>query len=84
MYLGRVIGTVVATRITPGLEGSKLLLVTPLDHRLARTGNDQVDAASLLAFRRETGPGPASDDRNPVFLHALEPRHEVASLETRH
>lgn len=32
MYLGRVIGTVVATRKTPGLEGIKLLMVQPLDH----------------------------------------------------
>ena len=32
MYLGRVIGTVVATRKTPGLDGIKLLLVQPLDH----------------------------------------------------
>lgn len=31
MYLARVIGTVVATVKYPGLEGAKLLLVTPLD-----------------------------------------------------
>jgi ethanolamine utilization protein EutN len=32
LYLGRVIGTVVATCKTPGLEGIKLLMVQPLDH----------------------------------------------------
>ena len=32
MYLGRVIGTVVATRRVPGLDGIKLLVVQPLDH----------------------------------------------------
>ncbi len=31
MYLGRVIGTVVATQKSEGLEGVKLLLVQPLD-----------------------------------------------------
>lgn len=33
MYLGRVIGTVVATRKYTGLEGVKLLIVEPMDHR---------------------------------------------------
>jgi ethanolamine utilization protein EutN len=49
MYLGRVIGTVVATRIYEGLAGSKLLLVTPLDHRLERTGDDQVAVDTVRA-----------------------------------
>ena len=31
MFLGRVVGTVVATQKYPGLEGCKLLLVEPLD-----------------------------------------------------
>ena len=35
MHLGRVIGTVVAERISKGLEGQKLLIVEPLDHKLA-------------------------------------------------
>ncbi len=34
MHLGRVIGTVVATQIFPGLRAYKLLLVQPLDHDL--------------------------------------------------
>jgi ethanolamine utilization protein EutN len=34
MYLGRVVGTVVATQKYEGLEGQKLLLVQPLNHRL--------------------------------------------------
>src|SRR3954449_4972438 len=49
MYLGRVIGTVVATRIYEGLEGRKLLLVTPLDHTLERTGDDQVAVDTVRA-----------------------------------
>lgn len=32
MYLGRVIGTCVATRKIEGLEGQKLLVVRPEDH----------------------------------------------------
>lgn len=49
MYLGRVIGTVVATRIYEGLEGQKLLLVTPIDHQLQRTGDDQVAVDTVRA-----------------------------------
>jgi ethanolamine utilization protein EutN len=49
MYLGRVIGTVVATQKYEGLEGKKLLLVTPLDHGLARNGDDQVAVDTVRA-----------------------------------
>lgn len=49
MYLGRVIGTVVATRACEGLEGKKLLLVTPLNHRMERTGDDQVAVDTVRA-----------------------------------
>lgn len=49
MYLGRVIGTVVATQIYEGLAGSKLLLVTPLDHALSRTGDDHVAVDTVRA-----------------------------------
>ncbi len=49
MYLGRVIGTVVATQKCAGLEGKKMLLVTPLDHRLARSGDDQVAIDTVRA-----------------------------------
>ena len=52
MYLGRVIGTVVATRVYEGLEGKRYLLVTPLDHKLGRTGDDQVAVDTVRA-----GPG---------------------------
>ncbi|HUH04863.1 MAG TPA: EutN/CcmL family microcompartment protein [Kofleriaceae bacterium] len=38
MYLGRVIGTVVADRKAEGLVGSKLLLVQPLDDQLRANG----------------------------------------------
>ncbi len=49
MYLGRVIGTVVAERKYEGLEGKKLLVVTPLDHDLQRTGDDQVAVDTVRA-----------------------------------
>ena len=39
MYLGRVIGTVVATVKYEGLEGRKLLVVQPVDHDGNPTGN---------------------------------------------
>lgn len=42
MYLGRVIGTVVATRKADGLEGQKLLLVQPLDVDQKPAGGIQV------------------------------------------
>jgi ethanolamine utilization protein EutN len=38
VYLGRVVGTVVANRIAEGLGGAKLLLVQPLDDQLADNG----------------------------------------------
>lgn len=53
MYLGRVIGTVVATRAYEGLAGQKLLVVTPLDHRLERTGEDQVAVDTVRAGQGE-------------------------------
>jgi len=39
VYLAKVIGTVVAERKYPGLEGPKLLLVQPVDH-LGRAAAD--------------------------------------------
>ena len=51
MYLGRVIGTVVATRKAEGLEGKKLLLVTPLNHKRERAGDDQVAVDTVRAGR---------------------------------
>ena len=52
MYLGRVIGTVVATRKYSGLDGAKLLIVEPLDHRLAQNGEPHVAVDTVRA-----GPG---------------------------
>ena len=42
MYLGRVIGTVVATTKAQGLEGVPLLMVLPLKETLAVAGDAQV------------------------------------------
>ena len=52
MYLGRVIGTVVASRKYPGLEGVPLLFVEPLDDKLRKTGEPQVAADAT----RQAGP----------------------------
>lgn len=42
MYLGRVIGTCVATRKCEGLEGIKLLVVQPLARDRSPSGEPQV------------------------------------------
>ncbi len=52
MYLGRVVGTVVAERKAEGLEGKRLLVVTPLDQRGKITGDHQVAVDTVQA-----GPG---------------------------
>ncbi|MCB9557307.1 MAG: EutN/CcmL family microcompartment protein [Deltaproteobacteria bacterium] len=49
MHLGQVIGTVVAERKYPGLEGIKLLLVQPLDHQRKPTGEAIVAADTVRA-----------------------------------
>ncbi len=51
MYLGRVIGTVVAERKYEGLEGKKLLVVTPLDHTGRATGDPHVAVDTVRAGR---------------------------------
>lgn len=49
MYLGRVIGTVVASRKAEGLEGAKLLLVQPLDDELRPAGPVQAAVDTVKA-----------------------------------
>ena len=44
MQLARVVGTVVATRKEPNLQGLKLLLVRPIDEEGHETGNVVVSA----------------------------------------
>lgn len=53
MQLARVIGTVVATIRTPGLEGVKLLLVQPLDRHQQPVGSQLVAADAV----HMAGPG---------------------------
>jgi ethanolamine utilization protein EutN len=53
MQLARVIGTVVATVKTPGLEGVKLLVIQPLDRSLKPTGGQLVAADAI----HMAGPG---------------------------
>lgn len=52
MYLGRVIGTCVASRKYEGLEGVKLLVVQPLDRRREPKGRPQIACDTVKA-----GPG---------------------------
>ena len=65
MYLGRVIGTVVATQVVPGLTGEKLLLIQPTDHTGKPSGAVEVavdgsnaagtgDLVSLVGSREAT------------------------------
>ena len=49
MQLARVVGTVVATRKEPRLEGLKLLLVKPLDDEGRETGSTVVAADAVGA-----------------------------------
>lgn len=53
MNLGRVIGTVVATRKYSGLEGVKLLIVQPLNHNRESTGEPIIMADSTQAGEGE-------------------------------
>lgn len=49
MYLGKVLGTVVATRRVPGLDGARFLLVQPLDHASQPTGPVEVSVDRVSA-----------------------------------
>jgi ethanolamine utilization protein EutN len=49
MYLGRVIGSVVATRKCEGLEGKKLLIVEPSNHRFQKIGDAHVAVDTVRA-----------------------------------
>ena len=49
MHLGRVIGTVVSSTKTPGLEGVKFLIVQPLDQDQMEVG-EPVVAADCVAM----------------------------------
>jgi ethanolamine utilization protein EutN len=52
MYLGRVLGTVVCERKYEGLEGKRLLVVQPLDHKREPMGTPEVAVDTVSA-----GPG---------------------------
>ena len=49
MYLGRVIGSVVASHKVEGLEGHKLLLVQPLDEARQPNGDKHVAVDTVRA-----------------------------------
>lgn len=52
MFLGRVIGQVVATIKAPGLEGAKLLVVQPLD-----AAGELLGAPVVACDQAQAGPG---------------------------
>ena len=52
MYLGRVVGSVVAQTRSEGLAGQKLLLVQPVDHEKKDSGGLEVAVDTVRA-----GPG---------------------------
>jgi ethanolamine utilization protein EutN len=47
MHLARVQGSVVASTITPGLEGTRLLIIQPLNRRLEPRGGAVVAADAV-------------------------------------
>jgi ethanolamine utilization protein EutN len=49
MYLGKVIGTVVAERKVTGLERQRLLVVQPLDHQRQPAGAPEVAVDTVSA-----------------------------------
>jgi ethanolamine utilization protein EutN len=49
MFLGKIVGTAVATMKSPGLAGVKLLLVQPVNKHLQPTGGLQVAADATQA-----------------------------------
>lgn len=53
MYLGEVLGTVVASRKVDGLEGKKLLLVQPVDEERRPVGAKQVAVDTVRAGEGE-------------------------------
>ncbi len=54
MFLGHVIGKVVATRKDPSLTGIRLLVVQPVDHERKEVGDPLVAADVISAGQGET------------------------------
>jgi ethanolamine utilization protein EutN len=53
MYLGKVLGTVVCERKYEGLEGTRLLVVQPLDHTQKAAGPAEVAVDTVSARRND-------------------------------
>lgn len=74
MQLARVVGTVVATRKEPSLQGLKLLVVRPIDEEGRESGNAVVSADAVGAGPDEivliaagsSARQTASTDKKPV------------------
>ena len=53
MYLGEVIGTVVCERKCEGLQGKRLLIVQPVDHRRQPSAPPEVAVDTVSARRKD-------------------------------
>ncbi len=68
MNLARVIGTVVATQKSEGLEGRRLMVVQLLDHALRPVGRPQIAADAV-----QSGPG--------ELVHTVQSREAALAFE---
>lgn len=72
MYLGRVVGTVVCERKYEGLEGKRLLIVQPVDHRGEPSGPPEVAVDTVSARSQDlvylVGSREASLALDPTFV----------------
>ena len=72
MYLGQVIGTVVCERKYQGLEGKRLLIVQPVDHRRQPSGPPEVAVDAVSARQKDlvylVGAREASLALDPSFV----------------
>ena len=78
MYLGEVIGTVVCERKYEGLQGKRLLIVQPVDHRRQPSAPPEVAVDTVSARRKDLVylVGASEAAKTDYYVHqalALEP-----------
>ena len=73
MRLARVVGRIVATQKDPGLTGSKLLIIQPLDSGMAPRGGTLLAADSVGAGAGETVLYVRGREASHAFLPASVP-----------
>ena len=74
MRLARIVGTVVATRKNPKLEGAKLLLARPVDQAGEPTGAAQLARSRTDSPWREAPMAPARVPPIRPPYHVIPPR----------